>query len=353
MDDRFPEARAAGNPNIGDVARAAGVSTATVSRALSQPDLVSAKARDAVLKAVAETGYKMNLAARNLRLRQTGGIVVLVPHLSNPFFSAILSGIAGIASQAGLNMLVADTREAAGAGRRIAGYLHNNSADGLIVLDGNLPDNFDGGGRNRPPVVFACEWVDGHDQLSVTVDNRHGAVLAVDHLIGLGHRRIGHVMGPPDNILTQRRLAGAREAMAAAGLDADPRWFFNADFTLASGIAAARSWLALDERPSGIFCSSDAMACGFMSELNRHGVRVPDDVSVVGFDDIDIAEHFIPALTTVRQPRHRIGETAAEMLLALMRGDAAKSAARDGGEKSTVLPVELIVRGSTAAPPIA
>lgn len=335
------------SPKISDVARAAGVSTATVSRALSNPGLVSQKTRDAVLAAVAETGYTFNHAARNLRLKQAGGIVALVPHLSNPFFSLILSGIARIASEAGLNVLVADTQEPAGANRQIAAYLNNHRADGLIVLDGNLPESIferANGSGARPPVVFACEWVEGHDQPSVTIDNRHGAELAVGHLIAIGHRRIGHVMGPPGNVLTRQREQGARTALAKHEIAANDDWFFAGDFTLASGIQAARTFLSLDDRPTAVFCSSDAMACGFMSELNRHGLRVPDDVSVVGFDDIEIAEHFIPPLTTIRQPRGLIGETAATMLLALMRGSG------DEAGDSLTLPVELIVRGSTAAP---
>lgn len=347
MDDGFIRT----NPRIGDVADAAGVSTATVSRALSHPDMVSAKTRDAVLAAVAQTGYRVNHAARNLRRRQTGGIVVLVPHLSNPFFSLILSAIAHVASAAGLNVLVADTREPKGADRQIADYLYNNRADGLIVLDGTLPESiFNGGGAaTRPPVIFACEWVEGHDQPSVTIDNHHGAMLAVGHLLDLGHRRIGHVMGPLDNVLTQQRAAGVRAALGQAGLDATDHWFFDGDFTLHSGIAAARRWLALDVRPTAMFLSSDAMACGFISELNRSGVDVPGDVSVVGFDDLELSEHFIPPLTTIRQPRAAIGEAAATLLLALMENERRGEGAVAGGE-SRVLPVELVVRGSSAAP---
>lgn len=349
MDDAFTRT----NPRIGDVARAAGVSTATVSRALSHPDLVSAKTRDTVLAAIAQTGYRINHAARNLRRQQTGGIVVLVPHLSNPFFSLILSAIAHVASAAGLNVLVADTQEPKGADRQIAEYLHNNRADGLIVLDGSLPENtFNGRGRMaQPPVIFACEWVE--DQPSVTIDNHHGAILAVDHLISLGHRRIGHVMGPPENVLTLGRAAGMRAALARAGFAADERWFFDGDFTLASGIAAARQWLVLEERPTGVFLSSDAMACGFMSELNRHGIHAPEDVSVVGFDDLEMSEHLIPSLTTIRQPRAAIGETAARILLRLMEGERKGTVAGARRSESQVLPVELIVRGSTAAPSLA
>jgi len=339
-------------PRIRDVARVAGVSTATVSRTLSQPGLVSAKTRENVLAAVAETGYRINLAARNLRRNQTGSIVVLVPYLSNPFFSLILSGIAKVASEAGLNVLVADTREPDGADRQIAEYLYNNRSDGLIVLDGNLSEAmFSGSNRKgRPPVMFACEWLEVHDQPSVTVDNHFGARLAVEHLIALGHRRIGHVAGPPDNVLTRQRAAGFRDALASAGLPADERWFIEGDFTLRSGVAAAERWLEFAERPTAVFCSSDAMACGFVSQLNRRGIRVPGDVSVVGFDDIDIAAHFIPPLTTIRQPRSLIGETAAAMLIQMMRPEEMREEAATGREKRKVLPLELVVRDSTGRP---
>lgn len=339
-------------PRIRDVARVAGVSTATVSRALSQPDLVSAETRAAVLAAVAETGYRMNLAARNLRRKQTGSIVVLVPHLSNPFFSLILSGIAKVASEAGLNVLVADTREPDGADRQIAEYLYNNRSDGLIVLDGNLTEAmFSGDDRKgRPPVMFACEWLEDHDQPAVTVDNHYGARLAVEHLIALGHRHIGHVAGPSDNVLTRQRAGGFRDALAEAGLPTVEHWFIQGDFTLRSGLAAAERWLALDDRPTAVFCFSDAMACGFISQLNRRGIRVPDDVSVVGFDDIDIAAHLIPPLTTIRQPRALIGETAAALLLQLMRLPEMREDAAAMKQMGKVLPLELVVRDSTAKP---
>jgi LacI family repressor for deo operon, udp, cdd, tsx, nupC, and nupG len=275
-----------------------------------------------------------------------------VPHLSNPFFSRILSGIAKVASEVGLNVLVADTREPDGADRQIAEYLYNNRSDGLIVLDGNLAEEMFSADdpKGRPPVIFACEWLEGHRQSSVTVDNRYGAKLAVEHLVALGHRSIGHVAGPPDNVLTRHRAAGFRDALAVAGLRVDGRWFFEGDFTMDSGAAAARRWLALDERPTALFCSSDAMACGFISELHRNGISVPGDVSVVGFDDIDIAAHFIPPLTTIRQPRAEIGEVAAEMLLRSMRKQATLEEATGTEGMSKILPLGLVVRGSTGRP---
>lgn len=345
MDDGFRnDTPAREAPRIVDVARVAGVSTATVSRVLSHPERVTAKTRANVLAAVAQTGYRVNLAARNLRRRQTGGIIVLVPYLANPFFSLILAGIARVASTAGMNVLVVDTQEPKAANRHIVDYLDANRADGLIVLDGMLSPGIFSGPR-RPPVLFACEWIDGDDHIAVTVDNGRGAEMAVEHLAALGHTAIGYLSGPPANVLTRQRVAGARKALAAAGLRVEPRWQLEGDFRLASGIEGARRWMALDERPTAVFCFSDAMAFGFVSEINRHGFRVPEDVSVMGFDDIDISAHFIPPLTTIRQPRTEIGETAAQLLLDMIRP------LRNARPPASVtLPIELVVRGSTAPP---
>ena len=340
-------------PRIRDVALAAGVSTATVSRALSHPEQVSRETRERVLAAIDATGYTINHAARNLRRRRTGAIVVLVPNLANPFFSKILSAIAAEIAPAGYNVLVADTAPQ-GQERddeRMLSYLNNNRADGLILLDGHLPDELRqdiGGSGSLPPLVFACEWIEGLGTPSVVIDNAEGARLAIRHLAELGHRRIAHIMGPPTNALTIERRRGTLEGLAQAGIPAREEWFLPGDFTMESGAAAAHRWLACDERPTGVFCQSDEMAFGFISELHRKGLAVPQDVSVVGFDDIETASRYVPSLTTVRQPRDGIGTTAARMLLALMaRGDEATVTVET--DERRLLPVELVVRESTQA----
>lgn len=336
-------------PRILDVAEAAGVSTATVSRALSAPDRVSADTRAIVFKAVEATGYRVNHAARNLRRREAGGIVVLVPNLANPFFSQILAGIAAEMAPSGRNVLVADTRQPGATGGMIADYLHNNRADGLIVLDAQLPGDILGNGagaEHHPPIVFACEWLEDDARPRITVDNEGGARLAIAHLAALGHERIGHLRGPAGNILTVTRESGTRAAMAAAGIAVRKEWFFDGDFSLDSGARAAQRWLQLAERPSAVFCASDAMACGFIGALHRHGISVPGDVSVVGFDDIEIAAHFVPPLTTIAQPRLEIGRRAARMLFGAMSAGEAE----DKRLAADLLPVELVVRASTAAP---
>lgn len=313
-------------PTIQDVARAANVSTATVSRALSLPGRVSEETRRTVIEAVERTGYAVNQTARNLRRKETSSIVVLVPNLGNPFFSQILAGIEARLARAGYNVLIADTKHPDVQEERLLDYLHVNRADGIISLDGGLPPRFlTATGSTVPPIVFCCEWDDATGLPSIRFDNAGGEALAVRHLAERGHRRIGHVLGPEGNVLTRDRLAGFRRGLAESGLAERADWIFEGDFSLRSGVEAARRWIAMPDRPTAITTSSDVMACGFISELHRNGLEVPRDVSVVGFDDIDIAEIFIPALTTIRQPRVEIGESAAETLLRIVKAPAGEA----------------------------
>lgn len=327
-------------PRISDVARVAGVSTATVSRALSQPELVSEETRALVLQAVEKTGYRLNLAARNLRQNRTGGVLALVPNLANPFFAQILSGIAEVLGPAGYNLLVADTRITDP--DTLLEYAEPSRADGLIVLDGGLPAE----ALRRVPVVMACEWVPALQAPRVKIDNRAAARQAIAHLMGLGHRRIGHVRGPRGNVLAEARLAGTREALEEQGLCLDAASLYPGDFSLASGREAALIWLRQDPglRPTGVFLASDEMACGFMGEVQRQGIAVPGDVSVIGFDDIELIAHISPPLTTIRQPRAEIGRLAARRLLRSLEGGEAAC-------EDELLPVELVLRASTAVPP--
>ena len=170
--------------------------------------------------------------------------------------------------------------------------------------------------------------------------------MAIAHLVRLGHRRIGHLLGPDGNVLAHARAQGVRDELAASGLPIRTEWFFPGDFSLDSGRASACAWIAMENRPTAVFCASDEMACGFIGEMQRRGYRVPQHVSVVGFDNIDLVAHITPALTTVLQPRRAIGETAARIMIALMAGEAPET-------QDAVLPVELIERDSTAPPSLA
>ncbi|AJE49226.1 LacI family DNA-binding transcriptional regulator [Celeribacter indicus] len=329
-------------PRIHDVAKLAGVSVATVSRVLSNPAIVSETTRIAVEKAVAETGYRVNLTARNLRQQQVGAVLALVPNLANPFFSEILSGISRVLREEGMNLLVLDTRAHDGQPdmKAVQPYLTRSHADGVLVLDGGLdPEPFRA--PSCPPVLQACEWIEGLGAPRVFADNEAGARLAIDHLAGLGHRRIAHLTGPAENCLTVARAQGVASGIAAAGLPSPAR--FEGDFKLRSGAQAAQAFLAMADRPTAIFCDNDEMALGLLHGLVRGGLRVPEDISVVGFDNLEMSAYALPPLTTIRQRRARIGNRAAELLLKRRRESL-------GDGYTEVMPVELILRESTAPP---
>ncbi|RJE78958.1 LacI family DNA-binding transcriptional regulator [Paracoccus sp. JM45] len=330
-----------------DVARVAGVSTATVSRVLSHPDMVSEATRIRVSNAVEVSGYRVNRAARNLRTQRAHSVLVLLPDLANPFFSAILEGISLNLSRKGYSMLIASTKQVHDSGERLIDYLDDARADGMIILDGGLDAEVISSlkvAAHSTRILFACEWVNETEFPSVRSENRRGTKAAVRYLHDIGHRKIGHVTGPEGNVLMQARKEAFVQEIIALGLEQQPEWLIPGDFSLAAGCVAAKAWIALENRPTAMFCVSDQVAMGFISEMSRRNFKVPEDVSVMGFDDIDLAEQFIPPLTSIRQDRLLLGQTAATMLL-----ERLESPDDAGAEHMAIIPVSLIVRGSTAA----
>ena len=329
-----------------DVARVANVSTATVSRTLSNPDVVSESTRRRVSEAVKVTGYRINRAARNLRTQRSYSVLVLLPDLANPFFSTILEGISSHLSHEGYSLLIASTKQIHESGERLIDYLDDVRADGIIILDGSLDPQVvemlkDAPQANR--ILFACEWIEGTKFPSVRCQNRNGARTAVRHLYELDHRKIAHVTGPKENVLSITRKEAFIQEMAQLNLVLKPEWIITGDFSLAAGCLAAKTWIEFKERPTAVFCASDQLAIGFISELSRHNFKVPRDISVIGFDDIDFAEQFIPPLTSIRQDRLMIGETASKMLMARIINPH-----DDHTDDTAILPISLVIRESTA-----
>ncbi|MDF1727051.1 MAG: LacI family DNA-binding transcriptional regulator [Sulfitobacter sp.] len=301
-----------GRTKIKDVATLAGVSTATVSRALSSPNTVGPATREKVMQAVKATGYRINAAARDLRQRRARSILILAPNLANTFFSQIFAAIQEEASDSGLTVQISDSR----IGRdRLLSLGYDGRADGIVLLDGSLDPEVVNGWHL--PLIQLSEWNDAYDAPSLGIDNRAAAGLAVAHLSGLGHRSVLHVSGPADNVLAVTRREGFQ---AAAAEQAISPLVFDGDFTLEAGADAARRWSELSNRPTGVFCASDECALGFISECVRLGFDVPGDVSVVGFDDIDFADRFLPSLTTIHQPRKEMGRAAAKRIIGMMQG---------------------------------
>lgn len=333
-------------PRIKDVALAAGVSTATVSRALTQPDLLNKATRDRVFEAIQATGYRVNKAARNLRTRRAGAVLVLVPNLGNPFFSLILSSITEVLAQNGYAVLVLDSQQPHARDKVVADYMFNGSIDGLITLDGDLSAALAQTMRDADMlrnVVFCCEWSDTFQLPSIRSDNPRGAELAVDHLVALGHRRIAHVTGPASNILAQVRKNNFIARCQHYGLELADDWIIPGDFSLEAGGQAAKHLLSLPDRPTGVFCASDEIAFGLISHYQKQGLNVPEELSVVGFDDLEIAGFLQPPLTTIRQDRAALGKLAAQELLLRLCADEPRQL-----DLVQTTPVQLIERGTTA-----
>ncbi len=335
---------------IQDVARVAQVSTATVSRALSNPDMLSEAARQAVFEAIRATGYRVNRAARNLRMQRAGAVLVLVPNLGKPFYSQVLAGVSKGFADSDTAVLIADTESRPLHAGELAGLFRDRFIDGVICLDAGLPrqaleECHAIGATGR--FVFLCEWVDEAGFPSVQCDNSGGARQAIGHLHDLGHRRIAHVTGPAGNVLTTARREGMVSERARLDLPARPEWIIRGDFSPESGYQAALAIAAMKQRPTAVFCAADMVAFGLIAGLQAQGLSVPGDISVVGFDGIEMSEFYLPALTTIWQDRVRMGERAAALLRARLEDDAPAS----GPAPVEVIGVELQIRASTAPPP--
>ena len=332
---------------IKDVAKIAGVSIATVSRTLAEPEKVSEKTRDKVMKAVEQCGYVTNTLARNFRRRRSNTIVVLVPDISNLFFANIIQGIERVASEHQYRILLGDTQQLPERERAYADLVSQRQADGVICLGRNIPFAYRKGRKTLdvewPPFAMACEYHGEIPVPTVCIDNIAASEEAVKHLLDLGHRQIAFINGPEDSPLCEDRLKGYRLAMKRAKAAVNGRWLQSGDFTLASGYACMERLLALPERPSALFCANDEMAIGAMQACRAAGLTLPSDMSIVGFDDIAFADYTHPRLTTVHQPRNRIGEQVMLMMLNMLKAGSAE-------QSRVILPHELIVRDSTAPP---
>ncbi|AMX82223.1 LacI family transcriptional regulator [Geobacillus subterraneus] len=306
---------------ISDVAKLANVSTATVSRVLSNSGNVKKETTEKVLEAIRKLNYQPNMLARQLRKLETKTILVVVPDITNTFFSKVLRGIEHVAIENDYEVLLGDTGNNI---ERESGYLNilrQRKADGMILLTARLESHVLEEIASEFPVVLACEYLEGSTIPTVSIDNISSARKATEYLIHLGHRRIGFISGPLNVILSRDRLKGFRQAMAQHGIPVESFLVQEGDFSFESGYNMMMKFLALDQPPTAVFASNDEMAIGAIKAIKSKGLRVPDDISVVGFDDIQFASIYEPALTTISQPMFEIGKKAMELLIKLINKD--------------------------------
>ena len=333
--------RAAAPATIRDVASELGMSVATVSRALSQPELLRPETRERVLSVVAKLGYRPNVLARSLRRGQTHAIVLVVPKLS-PFFLEIFAGAEEAAQTAGLAVLLGNSDGKLEREEAYFDQVMSGRADGIILLTGALPPAYAEGKRAIPPMVAVLERLPGYDAPVVRIDHRTASAEVTKHLIDLGHRRIAHIAGSKAAGSSEHRLAGYKDALSAAGIPFDDALVVQGSFSMQSGADAMETLLALDEPPTGVFAGNDEMAFGAVKAARAHGLSVPQDLSMVGFDDQTTAAFYNPPLTTIHTPCREIGRQATQELIEQIAGREVT--------REVVLPTKLVVRDSTAAP---
>lgn len=326
-----------------DVAQLAGVSRATVSYVINNgPRPVAHETRQRVLQAIQQLGYQPNAVARNLRMQRSSTLGLIVPDTHNPYFSEVARGIERIAFDRGYTVFLCHSGSDLASEIKYIDMLHAQRVAGIIWIPGTTDftpyQRLSGYGIRT---VIIDRLVPNDNVPAVTADNYRGGVLATKHLISLGHRRIGYISRPVDLSHSKGRFQGYLDALGQAGIEYDPALVVKGGFVLEDGRKAVQQLLALEEPPTAIFAYNDIMAIGALRALHEHGLRVPEDFSLVGFDDIAQASFTCPALTTVYLPKYEMGQRGAELLISLI--EKRKPSAR----VLEPLDVELMVREST------
>jgi DNA-binding LacI/PurR family transcriptional regulator len=328
-------------PTIYDVARLAGVSTATVSRALNGTGQVAEAKRLAIEQAVEQLGYRPNTIARSLVTRSTQTIALLLPDITNPFYAELVAGIHQLTLERDYTMLLCTTDFDPEQEERYLRLLRAKHVDGALV-DGLVlpPERIARFVEDGFPIVCLDRDVDSPAVPLVQVDNRLGARLATEHLLALGHRRIAHIMGAPARI-SEERLLGYQGALAGAGVAPDSALVELGNFTETGGHDAMRALIEAAPDLTAVFAANDLSAIGAMNAIAASGRSMPGDVSIVGFDDVRLSQYTSPPLTTIRQPAGAIARYATELLLGMIAG-------RRPPKILHPFTPELIVRSSTA-----
>lgn len=330
---------------IYEVAREAGVSTATVSRVINDRRHVREATRQRVEEAMTTLGYVANRQARGLAGGRSRVIGLLVYELGTSYFNQLIRGIDAAVTSIGYDLMLVTTHARREREAQHAAELAGGPVDGLIiVLAVDIKSYVDRLHRQGVPFVLLDYDSNVPGTTFITAANRQGTRDAVEHLIGLGHRRIGLITGTPGTSSARERLAGYRDALRDAGIEHDTRLVEKGDFLAERGYDAMRQLLALDDPPTAVFTSADTAAVGALRAIREAGLRVPNDISIVGFDDIPEASLVTPSLTTVRQPLQEMGATAVRLLQRLVDEPGATP-------RRIELATELIVRESSGPPP--
>ncbi len=330
---------------ISDVARRAGVTSATVSNVITGRVVVSEKTRTRVLKAIEDLGYRPNLVARGLAQGKTFTIALVVPTISNPFFSEVVEEVEQIADRHNFQLLLSTTYNSMEQGRRHLERMSSRWVDGFIIMgmSADIADVLAVAQRSKPVVLSVWNQDPRAQTLPIVdIDFRYAGELATQHLLQLGHRRIATILEEP---VQHSRFEGYKLSLAAHDIPFVPDYVVRGDSSFESGFRAVHTLFSLPEPPTAVFAGNDMMSLGAIEALTGMGYDVPNDVSVVGVDDITLARHAHPPLTTIGIPKREMARAATELLLRLIDGHG-----KHDGALTTLVRPQLVVRQSTARP---
>jgi len=326
---------------MSDVAKLANVSPATVSRVLSHPKLVSVETRRKVMEVIKQVNYKPHLVARQFRTQETKIILVVVPDITSAFFSKVLRGIEHVAIEHGYQVILGDTEDTVEREKEYVNLLLQKQADGMVLLTARLNKKSLEEISKNYPIVLACEYIDGLNIPTVSIDNISSARKATEHLINLGHTKIAHITGSINVVLSRDRLRGFQQAMLSHNLEVESVYIQEGDSSFESGYQQMLKLLALEEPPTAVFAFNDDMAMGAIKAAKERGITIPGDLAIIGFDNVKMSSIIEPNLTTVDQPKYEIGKKAMELLIRLINGELPK--------KQIVLKDKLMIRESTCS----
>lgn len=335
--------------SIKEVARIAGVSIATVSRCANNPEIVSEKTRLKVQDAIRATGYSPNTLAQSFRRGKTNLVMVVLPSVGDPFFTAVMRGVRTAARAKGYSVIIEETQLNTMTADEMGAMLVSKQADGIMLLGSMSPfgtEILSAKSRRRLPIVTGFETMS--EELAgfpgVHIDNVAAAREATNYLISQGHERIGLIYGQESSLLTKDRAFGYRAAMTDAKLPIEDGWVVEGHMSIDGAREATRNLINHEHRPTAVFAANDEMAIGCLHEIKSAGLKVPGDISVVGFDDIRYAEVMDPPLTTISQPAEEIGERVMYRLCREIEDGM------NSDNTSEIVPHKLVIRRSVARP---
>ncbi|QLB15413.1 transcriptional repressor PurR [Mannheimia granulomatis] len=322
-----------------DIARLARVSTSTVSHVINNSRFVSEEIREKVLRVVKELNYTPSALARSLKVNETKTIGMLVTATSNPFFAEVMAGVELYCQQHHYNLIIATTN---GDNERLQHHLQmliQRKVDGLLLMCGDARFSASSNLKIPLPLVVVDWWFTELNADKIFENSAFGGYLATKALIDAGHQKIGIITGNLTKSLAQNRLEGYKQALTEANITINPHWIVESHFDFEGGILGMNSLLAQEEHPTAVFASSDTIAVGAYQAIWQAGLSIPHDISIIGYDDIDLAKYLSPPLSTISQPKSELGKLAVETLLKRIRSESTEF-------QTIMLEPELVIRNS-------